>query len=100
MELIRLPLKILISVKEAVERFGSQCIVVAGWDVKREYNDPPRWSVYTHGGRNKTSSYAAGEWVKLMEQNERENHSNSVWIMDGTKKEVDLVFTTNGIRGS
>ena len=37
-------------VKEAAERFGSQCIVVAV-DVKREYNDPPRWSVYTHGGK-------------------------------------------------
>ena len=33
-------------VKEAAERFGSQCIVVAV-DVKREHNDPPRWSVYT-----------------------------------------------------
>src|SRR4030042_1048884 len=40
-------------VKEAAERFGSQCIVVA-IDAKRAKNDPPdhpRWEVYTHGGR-------------------------------------------------
>src|SRR3989441_8926535 len=40
-------------IREAVERFGSQCIVVA-IDARREPSTsgvPPRWGVYTHGGR-------------------------------------------------
>ena len=41
-------------VKEAADIFGSQCIVVAV-DVKRENNEHPRWTVYTHGGRHRTS---------------------------------------------
>src|SRR6266571_4535434 len=40
-------------IREAVERFGSQCIVVA-IDARREPSRPgaaDRWGVYTHGGR-------------------------------------------------
>jgi len=37
-------------IREAAQRFGSQCIVVA-IDAKREPGSPPRWSVHTHGGR-------------------------------------------------
>ena len=37
-------------IREAAQRFGSQCIVVA-IDAKREPAEPPRWGVYTHGGR-------------------------------------------------
>jgi len=38
-------------VKDAAERFGSQCIVVA-IDARRiEGSDPLGWEVYTHGGR-------------------------------------------------
>lgn len=39
-------------IKEASERFGAQCIVVA-IDAKRE-PDGKSWRVYTHGGRNPT----------------------------------------------
>ena len=78
-------------VKEAADRFGSQCIVVAV-DVKREYNDPPRWSVYTHGGRHRTS-LDAQEWVKLMEQNGAGELLLTSMDMDGTKKGYDLAFT-------
>jgi cyclase len=39
-------------IKEASERFGAQCIVVA-IDAKRE-PDGKSWRVYTHGGRNRT----------------------------------------------
>ena len=51
-------------VKEAADIFGSQCIVVAV-DVKRENNENPRWTVYTHGGRHRTC-LDAQEWVQLM----------------------------------
>ncbi len=42
-------------VREAAEKFGSQCIVVA-IDAKRISADgePLRWEIFTHGGRNKT----------------------------------------------
>ena len=41
-------------IREAAQRFGSQCIVVA-IDAKREPGSPPRWSVHTHGGRGARS---------------------------------------------
>ena len=39
-------------VRQAADRFGAQCIVVA-IDAKRE-PDGKSWRVYTHGGRNRT----------------------------------------------
>src|SRR2546428_1712572 len=42
-------------IREAAQRFGSQCIVVAidakRIIAKREPGPPPRWSLFTHGGR-------------------------------------------------
>jgi cyclase len=40
-------------VGEASEKFGAQAIVVAV-DAKRVSRDPPRWEIFTHGGRNPT----------------------------------------------
>jgi cyclase len=42
-------------VKEAAEKFGDQCIVVA-IDAKQVSGpgEPPRWEIFTHGGRNPT----------------------------------------------
>src|SRR4051812_31457732 len=42
-------------VKDATDKYGSQCIVVA-IDAKRVSADgePPRWEVFTHGGRKAT----------------------------------------------
>jgi cyclase len=42
-------------VREAAEKFGDQCIVVA-IDAKRVSlpGDPDRWEIFTHGGRNAT----------------------------------------------
>jgi imidazole glycerol-phosphate synthase subunit HisF len=42
-------------VRRAAEKFGSQCIVVA-IDAKRisGEGEPPRWEIFTHGGRNPT----------------------------------------------
>jgi len=53
-------------VQEAAERFGSQCIVVA-IDAKRvnKKKEPPRWEIFTHGGRKKTGLDAI-EWAKKM----------------------------------
>ena len=49
-------------IREAAERFGSQCIVVA-IDAKREGVDPLRWGVYTHGGR-RSAGRDAVEWAR------------------------------------
>ena len=35
---------------ELSERFGSQCIVIA-IDAKQVADNPPKWEIYTHGGR-------------------------------------------------
>ena len=42
-------------VKEAAEKFGDQCIVVA-IDAKKtsRQGEPDRWEIFTHGGRNPT----------------------------------------------
>jgi cyclase len=42
-------------VKEAAEKFGDQCIVVA-IDAKKvsQESEPNRWEIFTHGGRNAT----------------------------------------------
>ncbi|ALA57278.1 imidazole glycerol phosphate synthase subunit HisF [Nitrospira moscoviensis] len=51
-------------VKEAAQRFGTQCIVVA-IDAKRSAS-PGRWEVFTHGGRRGTGLDAIA-WAKQME---------------------------------
>src|SRR5439155_298126 len=52
-------------IREAVERFGSQCIVVA-IDARREParpDEPPRWGVSTHGGRRPAGRDAI-DWAR------------------------------------
>lgn len=53
-------------VREAAERFGSQCIVVA-IDAKKvsTADEPDRWEIFTHGGRKPTGLDAV-EWAKKM----------------------------------
>lgn len=51
-------------VKEAAQRFGTQCIVVA-IDAKRDAAGD-RWEVFTHGGRKSTGLNVV-EWAKRME---------------------------------
>ena len=54
-------------VKDAADKYGSQCIVVA-IDAKRKADSPddnPQWEVYTHGGRNNTGIDAV-QWAVQM----------------------------------
>src|SRR5205085_3661707 len=48
-------------VKEAAEKFGDQCIVVA-IDAKKvsKEGEPDRWEIFTHGGRKPTGIDAIG----------------------------------------
>jgi cyclase len=47
-------------VREAAEKFGSQCVVVA---VDAKQSAPGRWEVFTHGGRSPTGIDAIG-WCR------------------------------------
>jgi len=80
-------------VKEAAERFGSQCIVVA-IDAKavNKPNEPKRWEIFTHGGR-KATGIDAIEWaIKMVDFGAGEILLTSM-DRDGTKIGFDLELT-------
>jgi len=79
-------------VRQASERFGSQCIVVA-IDAKRVPNsDPLKFEVYTHGGRNPTGIDAI-EWAKRVEELGAGEILLTSMDRDGTKLGFDLELT-------
>jgi cyclase len=75
-------------VREAAERFGSQCIVVA-IDAKRVAE---HWQVFTHGGRNPTG-IDAWEWSERMECYGAGEILLTSMDRDGTKEGYDLELT-------
>ncbi len=80
-------------VKEASERFGAQCIVVA-IDAKKvsEDSEPDRWEIFTHGGRKPTGIDAI-EWaIKMAAYGAGEILLTSM-DQDGTKDGFDLALT-------
>lgn len=80
-------------VKEASERVGCQCIVVA-IDAKKvsAENSPNRWEIFTHGGR-KATGIDAIEWaVKMADYGAGEILLTSM-DRDGTKIGFDLELT-------
>jgi cyclase len=79
-------------VREAAERFGSQCIVVA-IDARRvPGSDPQTWEVYTHGGRNPTGIDAIA-WAKQMETSGCGEILLTSMDCDGTKDGYDIALT-------
>jgi len=79
-------------VREAAERFGSQCIVVA-IDARRVTGaDPLAWEVYTHGGRNPTGIDAL-EWASRMEGYGAGEILLTSMDQDGTKDGYDIPLT-------
>ena len=77
-------------VKEAAERFGSQCTVVA--IDARQVPGEARWEVYTHGGRNATGIDAV-EWAARMERYGAGEILLTSMDRDGTKDGYDLPLT-------
>ena len=77
-------------VREAAERFGSQCTVVA-IDARRKPGQE-RWEVYTHGGRNATGIDAV-EWAQRMEAYGAGEILLTSMDRDGTKDGYDLSLT-------
>jgi len=80
-------------VRQAADKFGSQCIVVAV-DAKKVSigNDQERWEIFTHGGR-KSTGIDAIEWVKKMDQFGAGEILLTSMDRDGTKTGFDNVLT-------
>jgi cyclase len=81
-------------VRQAAQRFGSQCIVVA-IDAKRvatSPDEPSRWEIYTHGGR-KATGIDAVEWaIRMCELGAGEILLTSM-DRDGTRDGYDVELT-------
>jgi cyclase len=78
-------------VREAAERFGSQCIVVA-IDAKQVSDNPKRWEIFTHGGR-KPTGFDAIEWARRMVAYGAGEILLTSMDRDGTKQGFDLELT-------
>jgi len=79
-------------VKEAADRFGSQCIVVA-IDAKgvSAAGEAPRWEIFTHGGR-KATGIDAVEWARRMVDYGAGEILLTSMDRDGTKSGFDLAL--------
>jgi cyclase len=80
-------------VKEAAEKFGDQCIVVA-IDAKRvrRAGGSDRWEIFTHGGRNATGIDATEYAQEVVSLGAGEILLTSM-DRDGTKQGFDLALT-------
>jgi len=80
-------------VREAAEKFGSQCIVVA-IDAKcvSAEGESKRWEIFTHGGRKPTGIDAV-EWAKKMVDYGAGEILLTSMDRDGTKIGFDLELT-------
>ena len=80
-------------VREAAEKFGSQCVVVA-IDAKRvsRPGEPARWEIFTHGGRRPTGLEAVGYACEVAELGAGEILLTSM-DRDGSKQGFDLELT-------
>jgi len=80
-------------VRQAAGRFGSQCIVVA-IDAKQvsAANEPLRWEIFTHGGREATGIDAV-EWARRMVAYGAGEILLTSMDRDGTRDGFDLALT-------
>jgi cyclase len=80
-------------VREASEKFGAQCIVVA-IDAKQvtDKGEPPRWEIFTHGGREPTGIDAVEYAKEVIALGAGEILLTSM-DRDGTKDGFDLELT-------
>ena len=76
-------------VREAAEKFGSQCIVVA---IDAKQTGPDRFEIFTHGGRKPTGIDAV-EWAKRMTGYGAGEILLTSMDRDGTKQGFNLALT-------
>jgi cyclase len=76
-------------VREAAEKFGSQCVVVA---IDAKQVAPGKWEVFTHGGRNGTGLDAV-DWARRMAEYGAGEILLTSMDRDGSEKGFDLDLT-------
>jgi cyclase len=76
-------------VREAAQKFGSQCIVAA---IDAKATAPERWEVFTHGGRRRTGIDAIAWACRLADYGAGEILLTSM-DRDGTKSGFDIPLT-------
>ena len=76
-------------VREAAEKYGDQCIVVA---IDARNVAPGRWEVFTHGGRKPTGLDAVA-WAKRMAESGAGEILLTSMDRDGTRSGFDLELT-------
>ncbi|VFU09906.1 imidazole glycerol phosphate synthase subunit HisF [Methylocella tundrae] len=76
-------------VREAAEKFGSQCIVVA---IDAKQTAPGKWEIFTHGGRKPTGLDAIGYAREVVSLGAGEILLTSM-DRDGSKSGFDLALT-------
>ena len=76
-------------VREAAEKFGTQCIVVA---IDAKAVAPGKWEIFTHGGRNATGLDAI-EWAQHMVSLGAGEILLTSMDRDGTKSGFDCALT-------
>jgi cyclase len=76
-------------VREAAEKFGSQCVVVA---IDARQVSPGKWEVFTHGGRTATGLDAI-DWAQRMASLGAGEILLTSMDRDGTEKGFDLDLT-------
>jgi cyclase len=76
-------------VREAAEKFGSQCIVVA---IDAKQTGPGRFEIFTHGGRNPTGIDAV-EWARRMASYGAGEILLTSMDRDGTKQGFNIPLT-------
>ncbi len=76
-------------IREAADRVGSQCIVVA---IDAKQTGPGKWEVFTHGGRNNTGMDAI-EWALRVESLGAGEILLTSMDRDGTRSGFDLELT-------
>ncbi|HEY6994312.1 MAG TPA: imidazole glycerol phosphate synthase subunit HisF [Xanthobacteraceae bacterium] len=80
-------------VREAAEKFGDQCIVVAiGAKMVSKPGEPERWEIFTHGGRNPTGLDAIDYAREVVELGAGELLLTSM-DRDGTRQGFDIPLT-------
>ena len=76
-------------VREAAEKFGAQCIVVA---IDAKSTGPDKWEIFTHGGREPTGIDAI-EWAKRMANLGAGEILLTSMDRDGTRSGFDIDLT-------
>ncbi|HKX07672.1 MAG TPA: imidazole glycerol phosphate synthase subunit HisF [Stellaceae bacterium] len=76
-------------VREAAEKFGAQCVVVA---IDAKETTPGRWEVFTHGGRRATGLDAV-DWAKRMTELGAGEILLTSMDRDGTRQGFDIALT-------